>query len=337
MSATDPTAMTTATTTATTATTADPRSPGQRVAHWTAAATAFMTFVLIFAGGMVTSTASGDAEPDWPLGTFKQEWPWLIEMGHRALGSLVGLLAIATAVALAVWEPRRRVRNLAWIVLALVVVQGLVGARRIFVPDDEFPLERAQVAIVHTLLGQAIFAATVALSLLTSRGWLAARPGDVADDDNAGAVRFLALLVPAGTYLQIWLGAVVRHTGAWVALHVVGAMVVALLAGIAVMVVLNRYDSGPLKRAAALLGGLLGAQLTLGIWSLIIFDRAGRSVDASAFVPTLHVVFGVFCLAASLVLAMRLFRYVRIPETGAAPVAATGGAGAGLKPTGAAV
>jgi cytochrome bd-type quinol oxidase subunit 1 len=75
--------------------------------------------------------------------------------------------------------------------------------------------------------------------------------------------------------------------------------------------------------------------LTLGIWSLILFDRAGRSVDPSAFVPTLHVVFGVFCLAASLVLAMRLFRYVRIPEAGAAAVAAAGGARP--QPTGAAI
>ena len=58
----------------------------------------FLTLVLIFIGGMVTSTGSGLSVPDWPLsyGTF---FPPMIggvfyEHGHRMAASLVGFLTL---------------------------------------------------------------------------------------------------------------------------------------------------------------------------------------------------------------------------------------------------
>ena len=65
------------------------------------------TVLLIAAGGMVTSTDSGLAVPDWPntYGTFMFTFPFeqmvggiLYEHGHRLIASTVGFLTIVLAV-----------------------------------------------------------------------------------------------------------------------------------------------------------------------------------------------------------------------------------------------
>ena len=77
------------------------------------------TAVLIFAGGMVTSTGSGLAVPDWPntYGWFMWTFPiqhWVggifYEHTHRLMGTVVGFLSILLTIAAWMWEPRRRVR-----------------------------------------------------------------------------------------------------------------------------------------------------------------------------------------------------------------------------------
>ena len=79
------------------------------------------SLLLIVAGGLVTSTGSGLAVPDWPntYGTFMFAFPLskmvggiFYEHGHRLIASIVGLLTIGLAVWLARIEPRRWVRRL---------------------------------------------------------------------------------------------------------------------------------------------------------------------------------------------------------------------------------
>jgi len=86
--------------------TQDPRvaSDHNRWIHRFSLLTAGATFVLVVAGGLVTSTGSGLAVPDWPT-TFGHNmflYPWskmvdgiLIEHGHRLIGAGVGLLTLA--------------------------------------------------------------------------------------------------------------------------------------------------------------------------------------------------------------------------------------------------
>src|SRR5437867_2438811 len=85
--------------------------------HRLAVATAGATLVLLFLGGMVTSTGSGLAVPDWPL-SFGQVFPPMVggvlfEHGHRLVAALVGLLTVALMVLLTQWESRIWVRWLA--------------------------------------------------------------------------------------------------------------------------------------------------------------------------------------------------------------------------------
>src|SRR5215468_3820737 len=101
-----------------------------------AALVAASTAILIFAGGMVTSTGSGLSVPDWPntYGWFMFSFPmskWVggirYEHTHRLIASTVGFLTII----LAVWtwrvETRAWVRRLGFAALGAVILQGLLG------------------------------------------------------------------------------------------------------------------------------------------------------------------------------------------------------------------
>src|SRR5438128_6736305 len=95
--------------------------------HRLAAATAAATFVLLFVGGLVTSTGSGLAVPDWPL-SFGQVFPPMVggvlfEHGHRLAASLVGTLTVVLALWTVLKEPRPAVRALGLIALFAVILQ----------------------------------------------------------------------------------------------------------------------------------------------------------------------------------------------------------------------
>src|SRR5687768_18516423 len=89
--------------------------------HLFALLTAASTAVLIFAGGLVTSTGSGLSVPDWPnsygwnMFTFPIEnWVGGIfyEHSHRLIASTVGFLILVLAFWLWRAVPRRRGRRL---------------------------------------------------------------------------------------------------------------------------------------------------------------------------------------------------------------------------------
>src|SRR5436189_4998390 len=99
--------------------------------HRLAVATAGATLVLLFLGGLVTSTGSGLAVPDWPL-SFGQVFPAMVggvlyEHGHRLIASTVGLLTVILALWTVVREPRPAVRLLGTLMLFAVVLQGILG------------------------------------------------------------------------------------------------------------------------------------------------------------------------------------------------------------------
>ena len=109
---------------------ADVSGSSQRL-HLFAGFTAASTLILIAAGGLVTSTGSGLAVPDWPL-SYGMLMPPMVggvfyEHGHRMIATAVGFLTVI----LAIWtwrvENRLWVKRLAGIALAAVVLQGLLG------------------------------------------------------------------------------------------------------------------------------------------------------------------------------------------------------------------
>src|SRR5687767_1302325 len=157
--------------------------------HLFAAFVAAATALLIFAGGLVTSTGSGLSVPDWPntYGWFMFTFPldkmvggvWY-EHSHRLIASVVGFLILVLAVWLWRAESRTWVRRLGYAALGAVVTQGILGGITVlwYLPDP--------ISIAHASLAQIVFCLTTAIALFTSRGWTEARPplspDAVADD-----------------------------------------------------------------------------------------------------------------------------------------------------------
>jgi cytochrome c oxidase assembly protein subunit 15 len=305
--------------------------------HRFAVLTAGATFVLLFLGGLVTSTGSGLAVPDWPL-SFGQVFPPMVggvlfEHGHRLAATVVGSLTVVLAIWTVIRESRPGVRTLGLFALLAVVLQGVLGGVTVLY---KLPLA---VSVTHACLAQAFFCITVALALVTGPGWgaLGAR--------SAIATSPSLVVLAAGTttllFTQILLGALMRHMGAGLSIpdfplafgrvipplatshiavhfaHRVGALVVAVAVGGTVTQVLRHHGSEPaLRRPALLAASLLLLQVTLGaltIWS-------GRAVLPT----TMHLVVGAALLATSLVLALRAGRLTAMQATTLEPLAIGG-------------
>ncbi len=142
--------------------------------HLFAVLVAASTGILIFAGGLVTSTESGLSVPDWPntYGYFMFFFPLDKMVGgiryehtHRLIASTVGFLILVLAVWLWRSEPRRWVRRLGYIALAAVITQGILGGITVlwYLPDP--------ISIAHASLAQIVFCLTMTIALVTSPGW----------------------------------------------------------------------------------------------------------------------------------------------------------------------
>src|SRR6266704_6334687 len=148
--------------------------PFDRRRHRYAVVCACATAVLLVAGGLVTSTGSGLAVPDWPL-SFGQVFPpmaggVLFEHGHRLAATAVGCLTVVLALWTVVGDARPSVRALGLLALLAVVLQGLLGGITVLY---KLPLA---VSVTHACLAQTFFCLTVTLALVTSPAWSAPRP-----------------------------------------------------------------------------------------------------------------------------------------------------------------
>jgi cytochrome c oxidase assembly protein subunit 15 len=302
-----------------------------RALHRFAMLTACATFFLIFVGGLVTSTGSALAVPDWPLAFGKLIPAWeggiRFEFGHRlAAGTVVILTLMLMAWA---WraEPRRWLRQLVAIAFGLIIVQAILGGITVLL---ELPLA---IAVAHAATAQALFCLMVSIAIFTNPRWETAPHLD--EPPARIALPTLAAAATAIIYVQILIGAVMRHMSAGLVIpdfplsfgqlvppyfneyiainfaHRCGAVVVTAMVLWTVARVLRTHrDVAALRRPALGLLILLVAQICLGaltIWS-------ARSV----FPTTSHVAIGAAVLATSLTLTLRAYRILGVPHRGEA-------------------
>jgi len=184
----------------------DPNRWLNRFAWFTVAA----TLLLICSGGMVTSKNAGLAVPDWPT-TFgynmflfpASKWVGgiLFEHTHRLIASTVGFLTLILAGWLWRTESRRWVQLLGLAAVGAVILQGVLGGIRVTLLKDE-------IGIFHACLAQAFLGLLVVIALVTSQTWIRANSLALAD---AQKLRALALATTAIIYVQLALGATMRH------------------------------------------------------------------------------------------------------------------------------
>src|SRR5262245_29712441 len=298
------------------------------------------TAVLIFAGGLVTSTGSGLSVPDWPnsYGWFMFTFPlenWVggifYEHSHRLIASTVGFLILVLAFWLWRAEPRAWVRRLGFIALGAVITQGMLGGLTVlwYLPDP--------ISIAHASLAQIVFCLTTTIALVTSPGW---RSGYSARRVSAGAAKagpyddrtpddrtlqWVARVTVAVIYLQVVIGATMRHTDAGLAIpdfpwmfghvipdhwdpkiavhfaHRVGALCVTImLLATTGHVFAHHRRRLELLRPSILLLVLLPTQITLG--ALTVLSRKEYVINS------FHVVTGACVLVTTLVLTLRAHR-----------------------------
>ena len=219
----------------------------------------------------------------------------------------MGLLTVVVALWLGRSEPRRWVRRLGYAALTAVVAQGLLGGLTVLL------LLPTAISVAHACLAQTFFCLIVTLAVVTSLRWRRGQPA------QPGSLGLAATLTVAAVFLQILIGAVMRHTKAGLAIpdfplamgrlvppmtsapvaihfaHRLWALVVLFLVALCVA---GAWRSGRpgLKKTAAALAGLLLLQIALG--ALTVLSR--RDV----IVTTAHVVIGALILGTSLALAL---------------------------------
>lgn len=303
---------------------APPASPVYRPAlAWFAALGAAWVFVLVTLGAFTTSIGAGMAFPDWPLsnGSVNPDG-WLeniamfAEHSHRLTGAVMGFITIILAIWLWRKESRRWLRNLGWTALAIVIVQGLIGGKRVLldslaVPGFEMTLGQ-MLRIPHGILAQVYVCVLIAIAAGLSRGWIERRAPVSPGVRRAGIICVLLLLA------QLTIAAAMRHNFAGLAIPTFPfstseggllpahwdyrvtlnflhrAMAVVLTVALIWFAIKLWRDGGAtlaMRNGASLMIGLLVLQILLGahvIWQL-----------REPHVTTGHVVCGAFLLATT--------------------------------------
>lgn len=314
--------------------------------HRFAIATSVATFCLVIAGGLVTSTDSGLAVPDWPL-SYGQLMPPMVggilyEHGHRMVATFVGLLTTILAIWLWRAKDRKWVRGLGLIALLTVITQGVLGGMTVLF------LLPTWISVLHATLAQTFFSLTIVLALVTSPFWRQHVASELA---SVKRTRTLAVATTAAIFLQLILGALLRHTKSGLAIpdfplvyghllppmdasalpvineyrlgwdlapvtmsqiwihfaHRVGALLVAVIVLMNVSHIFSTYRDSRLREPALLLGTMFVVQVLLG--ALTVWT--GKGVE----IATAHVATGALLLGVSVLIAVRSFQMYRFPVT----------------------
>jgi cytochrome c oxidase assembly protein subunit 15 len=326
---------------------ADQRSPWPHRWAWLLACA---TFPLIWWGGFVTVTGSGMAFVDWlmPDGYLMPLYPWFqssggkfIEHGHRLLGMLSGLLTIALLVSLYLSEDRRWVRRFGVALLAGVIFQGVLGGLRV-------NLDERVIALIHGCTGPLFFAACAAMVAVTSPRWTLLQVETSADRGLADSKLLrLAILTSVLAYLQLVIGAVVRHSALMttdqagaifqIAVYFHVLLAFAVLAHV-LMLAHKCFWRGVAPATAASLGLLIVAQVLLGLttwlvkygmpgWAVAVFGEwSYRNTESGLVQATViagHGAVGALIVALCTVAALKVGRQVGLQSS----------ANAAMKPT----
>lgn len=299
-------------------------APGYRPwLHRFALGTAGATFLLIIAGALVTSHDAGLSVPDWPL-SYGQWMPpmsggVLYEHGHRMVASFVGLLTILMAVWLWRVETRQWLRRLGWVLLVAVILQGLLGGLTVLF------LLPWYISVSHAALAQLFFCLTASVALFTGRGWM--EPIERTTVEGPVSLPRLSLLTTAAIFIQLVLGASLRHQAIGVTPHLLWAFAVAGLAGWTQWLALSQGTAASLRRAAMALTTLVVLQLGLGL-AAYMGRLSTADTPQTPFVvvgiTVVHVSAGALALATSVLLTLLAYRQFGTDEEAVGWIPAAG-------------
>ena len=180
--------------------------------HRLAQLAAVATFILLVIGGTVNPTGSSLACPEPTFVCHGELFPPMVggvfyEHGHRLAAMTVGFLQLALTYLLI--KRRRGLGKLAWLLLALVLAQGALGAITVQYKLPWF------VSTAHLLTGMSYFAMLIYTAFRTrpAPSVLELERHDRLRSELGSARTWIAIAVGA-VFVQLLLGALVRHLGA---------------------------------------------------------------------------------------------------------------------------
>jgi len=180
--------------------------------------TAFVTFLLIGLGGLVTSHEAGMSVPDWPTSYGYNMFAlpikfWkggaFFEHTHRLLAFAVASLTTILAMWLWLKDSRRWMHWLGAAAFFGVAAQAILGGLRVRWHMDNL-------GIFHGVVAQTFFVLVCAIALFTSRAWneLVARRRSFVSRGLRSHVLFVTILI----FVQLLVGATMRHQHAGLAI-----------------------------------------------------------------------------------------------------------------------
>ncbi len=288
----------------------------QRPLNWLILIWSLLTLILITAGALTAGNHAGLSIPDWPLAYGKLVPPFIggirFEYTHRVIATLVGCISIVVAIWLQRTDPRRWMRRLGWIGVAGVIVQGILGGLTVLMYQPPW------ITAAHASVAQLFFLLTLGLAVFTSRGWLAEIPQR--EDLARPSLLTLGIGLTAAIWVQIILGAAYRHHALGVVPHMLGAVVVSVLAiWLAGQLLARHGEVAALRRPAWWLLALLLVQVGLGIWTYFVklaTLQAPQPPTERIILATLHLVGGSVLLGMAFWITLRLHRYLLVNPWG---------------------
>ncbi|MCH8849269.1 MAG: COX15/CtaA family protein [Chloroflexi bacterium] len=317
------------------------RNPTPGGFRWLVLATGLTTFGLIVLGGVVRTTESGDACPDWPLCNGELipafDSAVLIEFSHRLLASIVGILVLAVAVW--AWRSQRGRPLIVWgatAALLLVGFQIVLGGLTVLndLPPD---MVTAHLALAATLL--ATLGGLAVVSFDGGREGSEPR-SDVpaAERSRLESFRNLALVAALATFALMLSGSYVSGSGAGLAFsdwplfngsllpgggrlavihatHRLAAAAIGLfIAYVAVRAWRDRRALGLLAAGSMLALGLYVAQIFVGasnVWTLLQPAAGAAHLGLAVAIWTTLVVLGVAAQVVAHPISERAATYER--------------------------
>jgi len=172
---------------------------------------AFCTFCLLILGGYVHNTASSLACPDWPT-CYGQMFPKMegkiaIEHGHRMLATFVGFLNLLMVFFAYREKNVIDMTKVVWLSLFFVILQGVLGGITVLLKLSTLA------STAHLGLSMIFFLTLIYIHHRVSQ--ISGIDNGLREDKKYHPIyRHLSLLFLFLVFMQVLLGAFLRHTGA---------------------------------------------------------------------------------------------------------------------------
>jgi cytochrome c oxidase assembly protein subunit 15 len=228
------------------------------------------------------------------------------EHTHRVIAAILGLFIVILSIVLWRKDERPWVKWFGVAAVGGVIVQGILGGLTVL------KLLHYWLPVMHACMAQIMFATLVSIAVVTSRWWLADRPQY--EDKATPAIHTVVVLNAAAIFLQIALGAAFRHKYSPVTPHVIWAMGVLIVASWTARQLRRRFSDSPeISRVRAILHGIVGVQLLLGIaalWTRLRSAEDPQPMPAMVSTTVIHTVVGAILFATSILVVLFCYRLV---------------------------